>query len=187
MHLKMGRKFGKMYANFGIGERLKRFGQDAEWLKKALDNIRTGRLDLPIKAANASINKELEKQNDMLLMQVMQRHHGSIAQILQGLGAPGMPPELKMFLIGVVGASGQLMSRILRNFNHDDIGRLQPELKIFEMLKGAEANESRQQSNQNGQSNAAPSAAFPVQQQPGVQATQGIAQTPGGSQGMVTQ
>lgn len=185
IHLKMGRKFGRMYSHFGVGDRLQKLGNDAKFLKMALENIRTGRLDLPIKAATASINKELEKQNDMLLTQTLQRHHASIAQILQGIGQPGMPPELRYFLIGVIGASGQLMSKLLRNFGHDDISRLQPELKIFEMLKGA--NKNGNQPTQGGPSNAAPSPAFPVPQQQGIQPSTGVAGPPQGGGGMVTQ
>jgi hypothetical protein len=159
MHLKLGRKAAKQYAEFGVGDRLKYFGEQAKYLKKALENIRQGRIDLPIRAANASINKELEKQNDMLLVQVMQRHHATIAQILQGLGNPQMPAELKTFLIGVIAASGELMSRILRNFGHDDISRLQPELNVVKMLtKGANENVS----NRPNETEQSTSTAFPV-------------------------
>jgi len=159
MHLKLGRKAAKQYAEFGIGDRLKYFGNQGKYLKLALENIRKGKIDLPIRAANASINKELEKQNDMLLTQVMQRHHATIAQILQGLGNPQMPPELKQFLIGVIGSSGELMSRILRNFGHDDIARLQPELETVKQLtKGANTNGNNGQQ----QNDASSQPAFPV-------------------------
>jgi len=137
MHLKIGRKAAMQYAEFGVGNRLEYFGEQAQYIEKALRNIKAKRIDLPIRAANASINKELEKQNDMLLTQVLQRHHSAIAQILQGLGNPQMPEFMKQFLIGVIGAQGALMSRLLRNFGHDDISRLQPELKLTDELKGA--------------------------------------------------
>jgi len=144
MHLKLGRKAGKMYSEFGVGERLQYFGKQAQFIKMALENIRRKRIDLPIRAANASINKELEKQNDMLLSQVLQRHHSAIAQILQGISNPQMPPPLLKFLIGVIAAQGALMSKLLRNFGHDDISRLQPELELSKELKGAIANAGQQ-------------------------------------------
>jgi hypothetical protein len=161
LHLKLGRKAARMYAEFGVGERLKYFGNQAGAIKKALENIKNGRIDLPIRAANASINKELEKQNDMLLTQVMQRHHATIAQILTGLGNPQMTPELKFFLVGVIGASGHLMSKLLRNFGHDDIARLQPELDVVKMLKGANQNANNRQS-QEGEGPKSLSTPFPV-------------------------
>jgi hypothetical protein len=131
-HHKLGRKFLNQYAEFGVGERLQAFGERAKFLKMALDNVKAGKLILPIRSATASINKELEKQNDMLLTQVMQRHHMGVSQILQSVGNPGLPPELKDFLIGWIDSSSLLMARILRNFGHDDISRMLPERKIIE-------------------------------------------------------
>lgn len=185
MHLRIGRRCGRMYANFGIGDRVKRFGLDKEILSKALINIREGRMELPIKAATASINKELEKQNDMLLTQVLQRHFAAISQILAGLGAPGMPDVMKKYLIGVIGAQGQLMSRLLRNFGYDDISRLQPEMEAFNELKGAKPDGENVTASQGGESNANPNVAFPVQQQPGIRPTPSLPQTQGGSQAVV--
>jgi hypothetical protein len=158
LHLKLGRKAARQYAEFGVGERLKYFGTQAESIKKALQNIKEGRIDLPIRAANASINKELEKQNDMLLTQVMQRHQAMISQILSGLQNPQMGEPMKNYLIGVIAANGHLMSRILRNFGHDDIARLQPEIELVKMLKGANNNAGPKESSQSV------STPFPVSQ-----------------------
>lgn len=140
-HHKLGRKFLSQYAEFGIGERAKAFGNKAALLKKALQNVKAGKLILPIRAATASINKELEKQNDMLLTQVMQRHHQGIAQILQSLASPQVPPEMKQFMIGWIDSSSIIMGRILRNFGHDDLSRLLPERKL---LEGASNNGGQQ-------------------------------------------
>lgn len=131
-HLKLGRKFLNQYAAFGIGERMQAFGEKAQYLKLALENVRSGKLILPIKAATASINKELEKQNDMLLSQVMQRHHQGIAQIMQAVSNPSIPPEMKQFFVGWIDSASIIMARILRNFGHDDISRLLPERKLVE-------------------------------------------------------
>lgn len=136
-HHKLGRKFLKQYAEFGIGERGAAFGAKEQYLKMALRNVREGKLILPIRAATASINKELEKQNDMLLTQVMQRHHMGISQILQAINNPSLPPDIQQFLVGWIDSSSLLMGRILRNFGHDDISRMLPERKIVE---GASAN-----------------------------------------------
>ncbi len=141
-HHKLGRKFLNQYAEFGIGERLQAFGDKAKYLKMALQNVKEGRLILPIRAATASINKELEKQNDMLLTQVMQRHHMGISQIMQAISNPSLPPEMKEFMIGWIDSSSLLMGRILRNFGHDDLSRMLPERKIVE---GASSGQQRQQ------------------------------------------
>lgn len=135
LHLRIGRRCEKQYAEFGVGDILKRFGNQASVITKALENIKKGRLEIPIRAANASINKELEKQNDMLLTQVMQRSQTMIAQILQGIQNPMMPPDMRDYLIGTIAANAQLMSHIYRNFGHDDISRLLPELDIVKKLR----------------------------------------------------
>ena len=152
LHLKLGRKAARMYAEFGAGERLRYFGEQGPYIKRALENIKKGRMDLPIRAANASINKELEKQNDMLLTQVLQRHQSMIMQMINGLQNPQLGPEAKEFLIGAIAANGHLMSRLLRNFGHDDIARLQPELALIKKLKGANSNGNDQRSQESNQS-----------------------------------
>jgi hypothetical protein len=137
LHLNVGQKCLKEYAEFGIGDRLKYLGEQAKYLQKALDNIKKGRLELPIRAATASINKEVEKQNGMLFVNVMQRHYGAVAQILQGIQNPVMPPEMKEYLLGSIGGMAYIMSKLLRAFGYDDINRMQPELEILKKIKGA--------------------------------------------------
>ena len=189
MHLKLGRKAGKMYSEFGVGDRLTYFGEQAKFVKMALENIRKKRIDLPIRAANASINKELEKQNDMLLTQVLQRHHSAIAQILQGLANPQMPPQMQQFLVGVIGAQGALMTKLLRNFGHDDVSRLQPELLLDKQLKGASTNAGSGQQNpqqqEGAQSAATPFPVIPGRELAAVRTLPGAAQTQGVNQSVV--
>lgn len=130
-HLRLCRNILLQYAHFGIGERVKLFGQQAEFLTKALESVKSKRIALPIRAANASVNRELEKQNDMLLNGVMRQHYASVSQILQTL--PQAPPYLQQYLMNVIKASDSLMRHILRNFGHDDVSRLLPEAITKEM------------------------------------------------------
>jgi hypothetical protein len=147
LHLNLGQKFAHQYAHFGVGEkRLKYFGHQAANLAKAMSSIKEGRLNLPIKAATASINKEIEKQTGMLFTQVMQRHYGGIAQILQGVTNPSIPQELKDYLTGSIAGMSIIMSKLLRAFGYDDIYRLQPEMELIKKLKAAQ-----QQGANNGQ------------------------------------
>jgi len=139
LHLNLGQKFLRQYAYFGVGDnRLKYYGNDAKYLSRAMEAIKSGRLELPIKAATASINKEVEKQTGMLFTQVMQRHYGAIAQILQGVTNPTIPDDIKEFLIGSIGGMAYVMSKLARAFGYDDVARMQPELKTLnKLLKGA--------------------------------------------------
>lgn len=157
LHLKLGRKALRQYAEFGIGQRAGYFGKQAEYINKALENIKKKRLDLPIRAATASVNSELEKQNGMLFTQVMQRHYSAISQILQGLQNPSMPEDLKEYLIGSIGGMAALMTRLLRAFGYDDVSRLQPELKLLEKVRSQQSGQrNNQQSEGEGSSNGQP-------------------------------
>lgn len=163
LHLKLGRKTLKQYAEFGIGKRQDILGLQAKILLQALQSIKNGKLSLPIRAATAAVNQEVEKQNGMLFTQVMQRHQGMIAQLAQGIENPQMPEVMKDYLIGVIEANGQLMSKLLLSFGFDDIARLQPELKLAEYLRAQEKAKQQQEQQQqqqrsrslpaNGQSN----------------------------------
>jgi hypothetical protein len=136
MHLNIGQKSTRQYAYFGVGEdRLKYLGKQKKILQMAMENIKSGRLELPIKAATASINKEIEKQTGMLFTQVMQRHFGAIGQLLQGVLNPSIPDPLKEFLVGSIAAQSYVMGKLLRAFNYDDISRMQPEVEILNKLR----------------------------------------------------
>lgn len=140
-HVRMGRKILTQYATFGIrGDRLRSYGDQAATLKVALENYRNGKLGLLIKPATASNNKELEKQNDMLLLQTMERIQMSDQQTVAAITTQaGMPPELKMFMMQCLKAKTALFRRILREFEHPDVDRLAP---IPEFIKELEAQEN---------------------------------------------
>lgn len=145
MHLNIGRKSLIQYSEFGVGEnRLKYLGAQGKYLRMAMESIKSGRLELPIKAATASINKEIEKQTGMLFTQVMQRHYGTIGQLLQGVTNPTIPPEIKKFLIGSISGMSYIMGKLLRAFGYDDITRMQPELKVLEEIEAKGANNNGQ-------------------------------------------
>jgi hypothetical protein len=135
LHLNLGQKFLRQYAQFGVGEkRYKYLGKQAQFLRMAMTAIKEGRLELPIKAATASINKEIEKQTGMLFTQVMQRHYGAIAQVLQGITNPNIDETIKKFLLGSIRGQSYIMGKLLRAFQYDDVLRMQPELEIVKQI-----------------------------------------------------
>lgn len=125
-HVKMGRKLLNQYANFGIGDKLKMYGERGPVLKDALENYRTKKLGLLIRPATASLNKELEKQNDILLSSILERLYQGDAQIIQAMVTPGAPPQLIEYLLETLMAKNALMKSLLRNFNHDNVDMLVP-------------------------------------------------------------
>jgi len=141
-HVLLGQTFLKQYSEFGIGSKLRYFGDQGRFLTKAFDNIRSGRMRIPVKAATGSINREIEKQSDMLLVNILRQHYMAIAQLLQGLMQA--PPPMQDYLVNTVIASDFLMRHILRNFGYDDINKLVPEPMLIKQFREQMTNANKQ-------------------------------------------
>jgi hypothetical protein len=132
-HTRAGDKIAKVYSHFGLGSKMRTYGTDAEVLGRAFRYFREGRLGLLIRPSSASINKEMEKQNDLLLTQHLERLYAGDAQVIQALTTQGMPDELKMYYMEMLKAKNLLMKHILRSYGHEDIKSLIP---VPAFLKG---------------------------------------------------
>ncbi len=132
-HARLGQKLAVMYANFGVGTKISKFGDKAAALEKAFANIKSGKLGMSMRAATASINKEMEKQNDILLSGTLQQMYSGDAQLIQALVTPGCPPELGQYYIEVMKAKQALMRSLLRAFGREDVESLIP---VPEIVKG---------------------------------------------------
>lgn len=141
-HTRAGNKFSKMYAHFGLGEKLRSFGKNADTLKQALDNVKSGKLGLLIRPTTASINKEMEKQNDILLAQLAEKLYAADAQVIQLLTTQQVPEDLKQYYIDVLKAKNALMNHIFRDFGHDDAARLIPVPSFLKENKNVSQNRS---------------------------------------------
>jgi hypothetical protein len=131
-HVRLMRKVSRLYGTFGRGdkfheERMKLFGKKAELIRKAFELIVTKQMGLPCYSSTASLNKEVEKQNDVMLSQIMARHYQTIAQLLGMVQSVMTPPQVKEYAVQVILASNILMKKILRNFGHDEVERLIPD------------------------------------------------------------
>jgi hypothetical protein len=155
-HSRAGSKFAKMYAHFGLGTKLRQFGDNADALKAAFENIKSGKLGLSVRASTASMNKELEKQNDIMLSQTLTGLYQADAQIIQSMSMQGMPDDLKAYYVEVLRAKQALYKQIVQNFGHDDAARLIP---VPALLKQGRPNELNAQQSAGGQ---------PQRPQPGV-------------------
>ena len=137
-HVKLGIKFLTMYSTFGIGEKLKKYGSQAEKLKKALDMFREGTLGLRLRPASASMNKELERQNDILLSDRIDRFYQQEAQMVQAIMTQGIPPELKQLYMDQLLGARALMQALLRNFNKDNTETILPDIShVIESAKAS--------------------------------------------------
>src|SRR5207248_644900 len=71
-HTKLGRLLCSEYARFGIGdERQQAFGELSQKIEAALYAMDKKKLILPVAASSASLNREVEKQNDILISGLM--------------------------------------------------------------------------------------------------------------------
>jgi len=128
-HVKIGQKIGNMYAVFGIGDRLRRYGSNAEMLKKALDAVASGSLGLRLRPTSAALNKELERQNDILLSDKLQAYYQRQAQVIEAIMNPQCPPPMKDYFVQTLIASRVLMQALIRNFNKSNVDAYLPQVK----------------------------------------------------------
>ena len=131
--VKLGLKFLTMYSNFGIGDKLRKYGTNADKLKRALDMYREGTLGLRLRPTSASMNKELERQNDILLSDRLDRFYASQTQVIQAINTPNIPPDLKAYYCDMLLATRASMQALLRVFNKDNVDTILPTVdKIIE-------------------------------------------------------
>ena len=130
-HVRIAIKLTQMYASFGIGDRLKKYGDNSDSLKKALEAYKTGSLGFRLRPTTASNNKEMERQNDVLLANTLSRFYQENAQMIQALVQPNMPPQLKQWYNDALLGNVALMKDILRNFNRDDVNRIIPDISAI--------------------------------------------------------
>lgn len=126
-HTKLGRILTEEYAEFGIGDRAQRYGQMGAKLSAALKLISDGKLRLPVTASTASVNREVEKQNDIMLTAIMQKHYGAVVQMLQLASNQMMPQEVKVYVTKASESATRLMREVLRHFDYDEVETLVPE------------------------------------------------------------
>jgi hypothetical protein len=128
-HVKLGIKLLKMYSHWGIGPRLRGYGSNAENLSNAFKNFKEGTLGLRLRPTSSSGNKELERQNDILLVDKLGAWTQAQAQIIEAMMNPQIPPPLKVYYSQALIANRLLMQDLLRNFNKDNVDSLLPQIK----------------------------------------------------------
>ena len=138
-HTKIGIKLLKMYAHWGIGGRLRSYGSNAETLVSGLTNFKKGALGLRLRPTSPSNNKELDRQNDILLVDKVAAWTQQQAQIIEAMMNPQLPEPLKIYYSEAILASRLLMQDLLRNFNKDNVDSLIPDVKqiLASLTQGA--------------------------------------------------
>ena len=128
-HTRLGRILLSDYANFGLSKRLKNiFEGKEEELQKALDAVKAGTIGIPIQSSTASINREVEKQNDVIVTNLITRHYQMVAALIAQVNNQMAPPALRKYLEDVIEASNRVMRGVLRHFDIGDADLLVPDV-----------------------------------------------------------
>jgi len=138
-HVKIITLVTKMYGKMGTGGRAELFGIDQPLLQEALQAVLDKKIRIPIRAATASFNKEVEKQNDMLLNQLLAGFNEKQIQLAQAIHQNAqIPPPMKSWMIKILESQASLMRRTFRNFGYDQPDIYVPEMKDLERILNAE-------------------------------------------------
>lgn len=127
-----------MYGAMGLGRKGSLFGLDDQLLEGALKDYLERKVRIPIRAATASANKEVTKQNELLLSQAVMAHNKEMSAMLQAIDNAGTPPFYKGWLVKVVKSKNRLMRQIIRDFQITD----QPE-EFIPDIEGLEQFEAK--------------------------------------------
>jgi hypothetical protein len=143
-HARLGQILSRQYAFLGLdSKKLAFFGTQAELIREAAGYVKSGKLGLTVNASSASVNKEIEKQNDLMLTQIINKHYQSIGQLIQSIQSVQSSPAIKDYFQHVIDASNKLMRGILRNFDRDDSDILIPEVNLDAGRTGGPENGNR--------------------------------------------
>lgn len=124
-HIKLGGVYTDFYGFLGLGRKGSIFGLDDKILDEALQDVLDRKLRVPIRAATASVNREVTKQNQMILNQAIDAYIKSISQYLQAavnpVAAQGPGGEAYIgWLKKQIKAKNRWMQQMIREFQLSD-------------------------------------------------------------------
>lgn len=149
-HVQMASMLTELYGTFGLGRPGSLFGLDDDLLSQALSDFVESRIRIPIRAATASANKEVEKQNLMLLGQWVQGHHKNIISMLQAISQAQIPPEAKGFFVKVMESQNRLARQLFRSFGFDQPDEFIPDIPKEQDAANQQGNAGQGPANSNG-------------------------------------
>jgi hypothetical protein len=125
-HSKLGRILCSLLDFFGTTKYDTMFGSRMPLVREALSAMSSERAAIPVEAATSSINREIEKQNDMVLMGVQEKYIQMMMGLMGQANNPQAPPEAKQEITKFITAAHTLYVCVLRHFGYDEVDRLAP-------------------------------------------------------------
>lgn len=165
-HGLLGQTLLGLQAHFGVDPRvLKRYGQDEPLLSEALEAYASGKMQIRVRPASASVNREVEKQNLMMMMQNLRMHYQQAVQMLQMIENPMTPPDTKTYLAEALQGLNTMMRWAVRNFGiHEGGQNVVPQ--THRLVEKNEQQQAQQQAAAQPMQQPAPNGAMPVALQP---------------------
>jgi hypothetical protein len=149
-HVKVGRLITGLKAKYQSDSKYyAMFGEeDAKNISAALKMIDNKEAVISASQSNASINREVEKQSDVMLVQMMQRHYDYVIKLLTNANMQQLGPEVNSFARDAASKLTAFMTDVLRQFNKQD-----PSVYLPETLNNEQFQQLQQQSKQQQQGN----------------------------------
>jgi len=148
-HTKLGRILLNDYAKFGVStDILEMFGEQADKITRALEAVKSKRIGLPIYSSTSSVNKEVEKQNEIMLTQLLRQHYMGVTQLLAQASGMMVPPPVKQYMMNAIEASNKVMKSVLRVFEKEDIDVLVPEIDMSQAEQPPQGGQNAQPNQQ---------------------------------------
>jgi hypothetical protein len=104
-------------------------------------------MEVELTAATASINREADRQNAMMLVQVLAGYYQRTLELVAIASQPQTPPEVKAVALKIAEAAGEMIDRTIRTF--DQVR--DPALFIIDIEEEINATMSNQPQNAVGQ------------------------------------
>jgi len=121
-----------MYGAMGTGGKGNLFGVDDQLLAEALSDFLERKIRIPIRASSASANREVRKQNLLLLNMTLRQHHMGMANLLQAISNAAIPDQHKAYFMAVARGQNNFFWQVLREFEFDQPEAYAPEPNLGE-------------------------------------------------------
>ena len=129
-HVRLGSLSTDMYGAMGTGGKGALFGVDDRILEEALSDFLERRIRIPIRASSAAANREVRKQNLLLLNATLRQHHMGMSNLLQAIANAAIPEQFKEYFIAVTRGQNNFFWQVLREFEFDQPEAYAPEPKF---------------------------------------------------------
>jgi len=119
-HVKLFGLLTGMYGAMGLGRKGSLFGIDDQLFSEALQDYLERRVRIPIRAATASANREVTKQNELLLNQAIAMWVKEASTMIQAVMNAQTPPFYKKWMIAVIKSRTRMAQQVVRDFQLSD-------------------------------------------------------------------